>query len=127
MQTRAAIDSSILMAEREGFEPSNTFWDVTHFPGERLRPLGHLSTRAARVPEAGRAIKSSGCPLPGAWRDGVRLLDFAGLDLAHRCFAERLGGRSRLVARRRVEARIVWTRRRPGDLDCGDDECARHV
>src|SRR5277367_1604568 len=25
--------------------PSNTFWDVTHFPGERLRPLGHLSTR----------------------------------------------------------------------------------
>ena len=33
------------MAEREGFEPSNTFWDVTHFPGERLRPLGHLSTR----------------------------------------------------------------------------------
>src|SRR5216683_7150189 len=31
------------LAEREGFEPSNTFWDVTHFPGERLRPLGHLS------------------------------------------------------------------------------------
>jgi len=39
-------------------EPTNTFWDVTHFPGERLRPLGHLSTRAARVPEAAPAIKS---------------------------------------------------------------------
>ena len=36
------------MAEREGFEPSNTFWDVTHFPGERLRPLGHLSIRTTK-------------------------------------------------------------------------------
>jgi hypothetical protein len=42
------------MAEREGFEPSNTFWDVTHFPGERLRPLGHLST-AARKGTGGRS------------------------------------------------------------------------
>src|SRR6267154_2688354 len=34
---------------------------VTHFPGVRLRPLGHLSTRAARVPEAAPAIKSVRC------------------------------------------------------------------
>src|SRR5712671_3530257 len=37
---------------------------VTHFPGVRLRPLGHLSTRAARVPEAAPAIKSVGTPSP---------------------------------------------------------------
>ncbi len=36
------------MADRVGFEPTNTFWDVTHFPGERLRPLGHLSTQARK-------------------------------------------------------------------------------
>src|SRR6266404_2681818 len=38
---------------------------VTHFPGVRLRPLGHLSTRAARVPEAAPAIKSVGARSPG--------------------------------------------------------------
>src|SRR6267154_6681995 len=37
---------------------------VTHFPGVRLRPLGHLSTRAARVPEAAPAIKSVVTPSP---------------------------------------------------------------
>src|SRR5882757_5212741 len=52
MQTRAAIDNT---AEREGFEPSNTFWDVTHFPGERLRPLGHLSILNLLQPPGGIA------------------------------------------------------------------------
>ncbi len=31
------------MAEREGFEPPIPFERYTHFPGARLRPLGHLS------------------------------------------------------------------------------------
>ena len=56
----AALPSPF-MAEREGFEPSNTFWDVTHFPGERLRPLGHLST-AARKGTGGGAIDQIGQP-----------------------------------------------------------------
>ena len=61
-----ALINRYRLAEREGFEPSNTFWDVTHFPGERLRPLGHLSTRVARVPDARRPSKSS----RGLW--GIR-------------------------------------------------------
>ena len=31
------------MAERVGFEPTNTGEDVTEIPVQRLRPLGHLS------------------------------------------------------------------------------------
>src|SRR5687767_13426794 len=31
------------LAERVGFEPTNTREDVTEFPVQRLRPLGHLS------------------------------------------------------------------------------------
>ena len=31
------------MAEREGFEPSVPRWGHTHFPGEPVRPLRHLS------------------------------------------------------------------------------------
>jgi hypothetical protein len=66
MQTRAAIDSSPVMAqmaEREGFEPSNTFWGVTHFPGERLRPLGHLSTTARK--RTGRGAGDQIYPVAG--------------------------------------------------------------
>ena len=33
----------MIMAEREGFEPSIRFNPYTHFPGVRLQPLGHLS------------------------------------------------------------------------------------
>jgi hypothetical protein len=33
----------LLMAERVGFEPTNTREDVTGIPVQRLRPLGHLS------------------------------------------------------------------------------------
>ena len=33
----------LLLAEREGFEPSIRFNPYTHFPGVRLQPLGHLS------------------------------------------------------------------------------------
>jgi hypothetical protein len=32
-----------VVAERVGFEPTNTREDVTEFPVQRLRPLGHLS------------------------------------------------------------------------------------
>ena len=31
------------LAERKGFEPSIQIASYTHFPGARLRPLGHLS------------------------------------------------------------------------------------
>jgi hypothetical protein len=31
------------LAERVGFEPTNTREDVTGIPVQRLRPLGHLS------------------------------------------------------------------------------------
>jgi hypothetical protein len=34
------------MAERVGFEPTNTREDVTGIPVQRLRPLGHLSNQA---------------------------------------------------------------------------------
>src|SRR5882757_4258830 len=34
------------MAERVGFEPTNTREDVTGIPVQRLRPLGHLSDQA---------------------------------------------------------------------------------
>ena len=38
------------MAERVGFEPTNTREDVTGIPVQRLRPLGHLSDQAlARI------------------------------------------------------------------------------
>jgi hypothetical protein len=44
---------------RRGWDSNpRTRLGVTHFPGVRLRPLGHLSTRAARVPEPAHAIKS---------------------------------------------------------------------
>ena len=35
--------TSVLMAEREGFEPSMEFNPHTPLAGERLQPLGHLS------------------------------------------------------------------------------------
>ena len=31
------------LAERVGFEPTNTLSDITGIPVQRLRPLGHLS------------------------------------------------------------------------------------
>jgi hypothetical protein len=31
------------VAERVGFEPTNTLADITGIPVQRLRPLGHLS------------------------------------------------------------------------------------
>src|ERR1700737_3483585 len=34
------------MAERVGFEPTNTREDVTGIPVQRLRPLGHLSNQS---------------------------------------------------------------------------------
>ncbi len=33
----------LMLAEREGFEPSRGFKPPTRLAGERLRPLGHLS------------------------------------------------------------------------------------
>src|SRR5690606_7669607 len=37
------------LAERVGFEPTNTCEDVTGIPVQRLRPLGHLSSKARRL------------------------------------------------------------------------------
>src|ERR1700722_9828376 len=51
------------LAERVGFEPTNTFWDVTHFPGERLRPLGHLSVNRILIKPTAGGI-DSGHPGP---------------------------------------------------------------
>ena len=111
MQTRAAMDVELVVAEREGFEPSNTFWDVTHFPGERLRPLGHLSTRNPVLethktdPLAGRKGTGGG-PRDQIWGRTPRGRCVAGL-LA----AGSLVGRRGLVARRCIEAGVV---RSPG-------------
>ena len=33
------------LAEKQGFEPWDTISGVTHFPGVRLQPLGHLSVK----------------------------------------------------------------------------------
>src|SRR6267154_153309 len=81
---------------------------VTHFPGVRLRPLGHLSTRAARVPEAAPAIKSVGTPGPR---------------LAHLPRGGRLVRRSRLVTGRYIQASVLGSRRRRRQLDGGNHEC----
>jgi hypothetical protein len=67
------------MAERQGFEPWDTISDVTHFPGVRLQPLGHLSktnkahkrnqtaanksTELKNVPASITSIKKAGQPL----------------------------------------------------------------
>src|SRR5271168_4539416 len=85
------------LAEREGFEPSNTFWDVTHFPGERLRPLGHLSAR------------------PQGYRSLLRRSNLA---------ASRFSRGSRLVARRNIQARVLRPRRRRHDSYRGDHQGA---
>src|SRR5258705_7260862 len=45
MQTRAAIDSLYFKWRRGWDSNPRTRLGVTHFPGVRLRPLGHLSTR----------------------------------------------------------------------------------
>src|SRR5690242_985666 len=37
------------LAERVGFEPTNTREDVTGIPVQRLRPLGHLSVTRLRA------------------------------------------------------------------------------
>ena len=44
------------LAEREGFEPSVRFKPYTHFPGEPVRPLRHLSVR--RLLYSLNAVKS---------------------------------------------------------------------
>jgi site-specific DNA recombinase len=44
-----ALASLSLSAEKEGFEPSVPFDRYTHFPGVPLKPLEHLSVRAANL------------------------------------------------------------------------------
>lgn len=44
-----AFPSLSLSAEKEGFEPSVPFDRYTHFPGVPLKPLEHLSVRAANL------------------------------------------------------------------------------
>jgi hypothetical protein len=41
-----ATKPKALLAERVGFEPTNTREDVTGIPVQRLRPLGHLSNQS---------------------------------------------------------------------------------
>src|SRR5437762_13252614 len=41
-RTQRRTESVKLVADRVGFEPTNTREDVTGFPIQRLRPLGHL-------------------------------------------------------------------------------------
>src|SRR3569832_1240106 len=48
-----------LVADRVGFEPTNTREDVTGFPIQRLRPLGHLSVNPA--PGGARIIHRYAC------------------------------------------------------------------
>ncbi len=58
---RAAEDPQVVvMAERQGFEPWNTCEDVTGIPVQRLRPLGHLSSRREGYTAVAPAIKSIG-------------------------------------------------------------------
>src|SRR5579862_8951733 len=85
------------LAERVGFEPTNTGEDVTGIPVQRLRPLGHLSGAAndkAWAPEAHPA----GAPLgPRRGPSGLR-------------------GLGHLVGRRLVETGLLALTRRRGRL-----------
>ena len=69
------------LAERVGFEPTNTREDVTGIPVQRLRPLGHLSApvdilSGARRLHGGQGVRQSrfrrraGRPGPGRGRAG---------------------------------------------------------
>src|SRR5579883_1558281 len=107
---------SCRMAEREGFEPSNTFWGVTHFPGERLRPLGHLSATAGKRSERGRK-GTEGAPLRPLWGPGG-LTVLAGQ-------ASRRG--RRLPLGRLVQAGLLGRRRRRCLVGRGDGERALRI
>src|SRR5579863_306122 len=64
--------SAAAMAERVGFEPTNTGEDVTGIPVQRLRPLGHLSDQLLTG-------SFSGTPqgIPEAPREGRRMIKHA--------------------------------------------------
>ena len=51
----------LFLAERVGFEPTNTLLDITGIPVQRLRPLGHLSVEGGTAywSQAARSNKPS--------------------------------------------------------------------
>ena len=61
------------LAERQGFEPLDTLLAYTHFPGERLRPLGHRSAYRwkDRALDEGSAFRKRG------WRGFLGIIAFA--------------------------------------------------
>src|SRR6266403_1918333 len=101
---------------------------VTHFPGVRLRPLGHLSTRPQGYRR--RPTRSNGARTPrkpartgGPWVSAPGARGGAPARLA----AGRLIGRRRLVARRNVEARVLGPRGRRRKLHGGNDQGALSI
>ena len=55
-----------MVAERQGFEPWVDGLPPTHFPGVRLRPLGHLSVRGV-IGQAGGGVQvATGIVLSGS-------------------------------------------------------------
>src|SRR3984957_513243 len=97
MQTRATIN--LCMAERVGFEPTNTV---------RCYTLSRRAPSTARPP----LLAAQG------YRSGLTRSNLA---------AGRLVGRRRLVARRNVVARVLGPRRRRHVGDRRNDQCAGGV
>ena len=98
MQTRATITGSVKW--RRGWDSNpRTRLGVTHFPGVRLRPLGHLSSRSQGY------RSGTGDQIPTTAAGGL------------------VRGR-RLVARRNVVASIVGPGRRRRVGHGRDDQCA---
>lgn len=75
------VSQTLELAERVGFEPTNTREDVTGIPVQRLRPLGHLSApvdilSGARRLHGGRGVRQTrfqrraARPGPGRGRAG---------------------------------------------------------
>src|SRR5690349_16159703 len=75
-----------LVADRVGFEPTNTREDVTGFPIQRLRPLGHLSNYSGTYAHSFERFRTR--PPHGA--DGVRIIHVQACGGA--CFGTLNGG-----------------------------------
>src|SRR6266404_6202182 len=114
------------LAERVGFEPTNTVrcYTLSRRAPSTARPPLHA---AARVPEATHAIKSTAytaaSPAPGCQGWGPRRARRRRLLAA----AGRLVGRCRLVARRNVETAVLGPRGRRRELHGGNDQGALSI
>ena len=60
--------TELYMAERVGFEPTNTGEDVTGIPVQRLRPLGHLSDQSL-TPALRERVEADASPSARAAND----------------------------------------------------------